>query len=62
MIEIWITEPSNSDFNTSVILHVRKKDGTVTFCIDFRNMNDFTNFDTESFTNKEMPDDINSNF
>ena len=50
--ERGLIEPSNSDFNAPVVI-VGTKDETIRFCTDFRKMNDFTNFDTESITNKD---------
>ena len=41
MLDNGIVEQSNSEFSPPPVL-VRKKDGTVLFCIDYRKLNDLT--------------------
>ena len=54
MLESGVIEPSDSPYNSPVVL-VKKKDGTNRFCIDFRRLNSITKFDSEPMGN---PDDI----
>lgn len=44
-----IIEPSNSPYSSPVVL-VKKKDGSLRFCIDFRKINKVTVFDNEPMT------------
>ena len=41
MLDNGIVEPSNSEFSSPFVL-IRKKDGTVCFCIDYRKLNEKT--------------------
>lgn len=41
LLDSGIVEPSNSEFSSPPVL-VRKKDGTVRFCIDYRRLNELT--------------------
>lgn len=52
MFKLGIIEPSNSPYSSPVVL-VNKSDNTVRFCIDFRNMNKITVFDSEPIPNPE---------
>ena len=49
-------EPVMSEYN-SPIVPVKKKDGTIRFCVDVRRINLVTKFDTEPIGN---PEDIMS--
>ena len=46
MLEADVIEPAMSDYNSPIVL-VKKKDGTNRFCVDFRQINLVTMFDTE---------------
>lgn len=46
MLEMGVVEAAASPYNAPVVL-VRKKDGNVRFCIDYRKLNDVTVFDAE---------------
>ena len=52
MLELGVIEHSNAPFSSPIVL-VRKKDGTVRFCIDFRQLNRVTVFDAEPMPNIE---------
>ena len=41
MLDAWVIQPSNSPWCNAVVL-VRKKDGSLHFCIDFRKLNSLT--------------------
>ena len=53
MLDLEITEPSKSPYSSPVVL-VRKKDGSCTFCIDFRGLNKITDFDAEPIPNSVL--------
>ena len=46
MLEADVIEPAMSDYNSPIVLDM-KKDDTKRFCIDFRRINIVTKFDTE---------------
>lgn len=46
MLDMGVIEKSDSDYSSPVVL-VRKKDGTCRFCLDFRQLNKVTLFDSE---------------
>ena len=52
MLEADIIGPSEAAYNSLVVI-VRKKDGSNHFCIDFRRLNFVTTFDTEPMGNPE---------
>jgi hypothetical protein len=52
MLQLGVIEPSNSPFASPIVL-IRKRDGTVRFCIDFRQLNKVTVFDAEPMPNIE---------
>jgi hypothetical protein len=52
MLEMDIIEPSTSPYASPVVL-VKKKDGSVRFCIDFRQLNVVTRFDAEPIPDVE---------
>ena len=52
MLEADVIEPALSDYNSPIVLDT-KKDDTNRFCIDFRQINIVTKFDTEPMGNPE---------
>ncbi|XP_076449992.1 uncharacterized protein LOC143286334 [Babylonia areolata] len=50
MLKMGVIEPSSSPYSSPIVL-VKKKDGKVRFCVDFRHINKITVFDAEP-----MPD------
>ena len=52
MLDLEIIEPSKSPYSSLVVL-VRKKDGSCRFCIDFPGLNKITVFDAEPIPNVE---------
>ena len=52
MLEMGVIEPSSSPYNAPIVL-IKKKDGTIRFCIDFRRLNLNTEFDGEGLPDVE---------
>lgn len=52
MLDLGVIEPSNAPYSSPIVL-IRKKDETVRFCIDFRQLNKVTVFDSEPMPNVE---------
>jgi hypothetical protein len=52
MLELEVIEPSNAPFSSPIAL-IRKKDGSIRFCLDFRQLNKCTVFDAEPMPNME---------
>ena len=52
MLDAGVIEPSNSPYNSPIVI-VKKKDGTNRFCIDYRRLNAVTKFDNEPMGNPE---------
>ncbi|XP_064087495.1 uncharacterized protein LOC135202170 [Macrobrachium nipponense] len=46
MIDIDIIQPSTSDYCSPVVI-VRKPNGSISLCVDFRTLNEYSEFDTE---------------
>ncbi|KAK7089584.1 uncharacterized protein [Littorina saxatilis] len=46
MLKLGVIEPSVSPYNSPIVL-VKKKDGTIRFCIDYRRLNKELEFDSE---------------
>ncbi|GFR98235.1 Pol polyprotein [Elysia marginata] len=54
LLELGVIEPSVSPFSSPIVL-VKKKDGSLRFCIDFRRLNAITVLDA---TNIPLPEDL----
>ncbi|GFR89592.1 YG31B [Elysia marginata] len=54
LLELGVIEPSVSPFSSPIVL-VKKKDGSLRFCIDFRKLNAITVLDA---TNIPLPEDL----
>lgn len=52
MLEMGVIEKSDSPYASPIVL-VRKPDGSVRFCVDFRKLNRITVFDPEPIPNPE---------
>ena len=52
MVKARIIEPSNSPYNSSIVL-VNKSDGSKRFCIDLKRVNIITRFDSEPMPNSK---------
>ena len=52
MLEMDIIEPSNSPYSAPLLL-IKKSDGSFRPCIDFRQLNKATKFDSEPIPNRE---------
>lgn len=52
MLEAGVIEPSDSPYSSPIVI-VKKKDGTNSFCIDFRAINKIIVFDAETIPNAD---------
>jgi len=52
MLDLGVIEPSNAPFSSPIVL-IKKKDNSVRFCIDFRQLNKVTVFDAEPMPNMD---------
>ena len=52
MLSLGVVEPSNAPTSSPIVL-IKKKDGSVRFCIDFRTINRISIFDAEPMPNME---------
>ena len=53
MLDLDVIEPCDGPFASPIVL-IRKKDGSVRFCVDMRQLNQRTVFDAEPMPNIEQ--------